>query len=658
MAIRYATVILGLLSAIVASAELTECYKAIKQFSFPPWNQHWRHYEWDIRCIDRWNFTGELYNVLGYKWEPMDPLSTCKLMETSGLTLPPRVKVLTTSEFRALGEDTSIKMAAFLSETYQTILQEYDREGLDLGSYIDLLLTTARETESTMETARDGCACVTFAGQDFIDMAMKEDEKDNARQSLAHEAYHCAQYLAFKDNFNMWVREGTADYFSNVVYPSVDYEWRMDNRSNRMYNPRIPIYADAERSYAMNLFFQSMAMTGGPSYVHSFFMGLPPQGSITKYDPIAERARLSKYPGFADDFYKFAKLYTIIDPPRASVQASGSMLNTQIIDSCAAAGSCKNGRFRKVMNHPDTWPTPLDGSFPLLLQAEPFTVRHFIATLDAANLGKSIYITSTASGNQRVAYRLSTSEAWNEIPGTVDIPCDRSDAQPLPQILFLFTSTDDSTTSDVQVTLSRSDIPEKRRDGETCESVPDLPDTPNATDVCGAASGPIDPCITSRTWILDNKSQEAFLANVTSGVDTGSVDAGITVTGTQTFDVEETSGRFVHSYKDLITIIYSSLLGLTIKSISTTNGFHAGPLSMKSGGGGNGTLCMAITEGGGTVSTVAEVLGKAEPASVTSLTAPSGAEAVGTNLEYSCSPTMLTFRYLRGGSVFGEIIYR
>jgi hypothetical protein len=56
---------------------------------------------------------------------------------------------------------------------------------------------------------------------------------EQSQQALAHEMFHCYQYqnLSAQENnpareANQWWVEGSAEYFSNVVYPAVNFEWR------------------------------------------------------------------------------------------------------------------------------------------------------------------------------------------------------------------------------------------------------------------------------------------------------------------------------------------------------------------------------------------------------------------------------------------------
>ena len=63
------------------------------------------------------------------------------------------------------------------------------------------------------------------------------------RQSVAHEAFHCLQDRNFSTapfEVNAWWVEGSAEYFSDVVYPDVDLEHRQIGPFDRGRRPRPP----------------------------------------------------------------------------------------------------------------------------------------------------------------------------------------------------------------------------------------------------------------------------------------------------------------------------------------------------------------------------------------------------------------------------------
>lgn len=91
-----------------------------------------------------------------------------------------------------------------------------------------------------------------------------------AEQVVAHEMYHCVQAERLGNGPNpsasVWVIEGSAEYFSNVVYPSANSEWS----SVVNYHTDWPIYAHTgDYAYATDLIFQSLEQSRGITYINA-----------------------------------------------------------------------------------------------------------------------------------------------------------------------------------------------------------------------------------------------------------------------------------------------------------------------------------------------------------------------------------------------------
>jgi hypothetical protein len=100
---------------------------------------------------------------------------------------------------------------------------------------------------------------------------------DNFKQAVAHEMFHCYQawnYPEVKQNYNTnaWWGEGGAEYFSNLVYPSTDFEHRVLKR----FNVNSRNQSILEMDYENGVFFQYLANhAGGPEGVLRLFDSLP-----------------------------------------------------------------------------------------------------------------------------------------------------------------------------------------------------------------------------------------------------------------------------------------------------------------------------------------------------------------------------------------------
>ena len=87
---------------------------------------------------------------------------------------------------------------------------------------------------------------------------------EDFKQALAHEAFHCIQSTHFWDQMdigsrdNRWWIEGTAMYFSNVVYPDFNKEWPF----SQSYDPgdgSVGAMTLFDHVYGSNFFFQDLS---------------------------------------------------------------------------------------------------------------------------------------------------------------------------------------------------------------------------------------------------------------------------------------------------------------------------------------------------------------------------------------------------------------
>jgi hypothetical protein len=85
-----------------------------------------------------------------------------------------------------------------------------------------------------------------------------------ASQDIAHEMYRCIQdtVLARKPaGATRWAIEGSANYFSNLVFPSANLEREADVK----YPSDLTIY---KHNYDASLFFQAIEQSRGAPYIH------------------------------------------------------------------------------------------------------------------------------------------------------------------------------------------------------------------------------------------------------------------------------------------------------------------------------------------------------------------------------------------------------
>lgn len=151
---------------------------------------------------------------------------------------------------------------------------------------------------------------------------------DNLKQTIAHEAFHCFQdwnapYGEYDPN--EWWIEGSAEYFSNVVYPTINYEHEnlseFDSDSIKK-----PIH---QMNYQNFLFFQHLGNVYGEKEVINLLKSLATtDGAITT---------LAAYDNMANTFQDFVVAYM-----STGIQDSGggmilvenpAVIKTEIIDT-------------------------------------------------------------------------------------------------------------------------------------------------------------------------------------------------------------------------------------------------------------------------------------------------------------------------------------
>lgn len=160
---------------------------------------------------------------------------------------------------------------------------------------------------------------------------------DDFKQIVAHELFHCFQDWNFVEGAGFeyatdgWWLDGSADYFSNVVYPTTNAEWQwiadFDAQSETS-----PI---TQFSYAASFFFQYLGNTIGDAQIIDLLATLPVKGSEADH-----QAALRAWSGMDDLFQGFAESYldgTLMDtsgaaipfaptyPPTVSFNASGTL---------------------------------------------------------------------------------------------------------------------------------------------------------------------------------------------------------------------------------------------------------------------------------------------------------------------------------------------
>lgn len=164
------------------------------------------------------------------------------------------------------------------------------------------------EEGGVQDPATDMAARSRFGGCNIGVFPVADTESEGAvRQRAAHELFHCFQkynlpgpdtplYIPKK-----WWTEGSAEYFSNVVYPDVNDEYRyMDELESAVWSASI-----FDFSYENFLFFQYLGNRLGPDGVLRLLSSMPSDGSRASYI----QALNSGLPSANELFHNFGQAY-------------------------------------------------------------------------------------------------------------------------------------------------------------------------------------------------------------------------------------------------------------------------------------------------------------------------------------------------------------
>lgn len=128
---------------------------------------------------------------------------------------------------------------------------------------------------------------------------LEAEAEPRYKQAIAHEVFHCFQGWNFGENpeqTGRWWSEGSAEYFSNVVYPRADLE----NRSLGSYYAKSIQMPLLSMEYENFLFFQFLGNELGDPAVIYLLELFSRAGSLS-----GQASVFADYPGMADTFQEF-----------------------------------------------------------------------------------------------------------------------------------------------------------------------------------------------------------------------------------------------------------------------------------------------------------------------------------------------------------------
>lgn len=253
-------------------------------------------------------------------------------------------------------------------------------------------------------------------------------DPEQAKQVIAHELFHCFQFENYYQKTLLrssdWWVEGTAEFFSNVAYPTANAEHE--------YLPAFSVES-LESSlvkidYPSWLFFQFLANQSGNGAVINLIELMPESGGVN-----AQLTALASYPDIANLFHEFGKAYvekTIQDAGGGNLPPS-IMVNRRVIrldesnDYTIPVGDFVLERYLLVFPE-DTFHTLSDNfDSSLTVKIRPYTSRSadwmdMPETMIACEDRPYIWLGTSARGDGSEQTYTLTDEVEDR-----DIECDR-----------------------------------------------------------------------------------------------------------------------------------------------------------------------------------------------------------------------------------------
>jgi hypothetical protein len=260
---------------------------------------------------------------------------------------------------------------------------------------------------------------------------------DNQKQIFAHEIYHCVQALMLSSPapdwdedgsqfapYDWWL-DGSADYMSNLVYPTNNFEYGWEES----FDPSKRIF---RQSYAASIFFQWMESLGSPGDGTTVNDFVADQTFSSSY--IDERNRLAARSDFNDLFLGFME-----------ADKEGDIEDTDQLNTVPELPVVWS-----VLTSPELNPT---ATFEIDLKT--FTGNESVISLDQ---GQTVSISYDTSQDQLVmVYMTENDSDWSPVPNdasnaiTIDVPCGDTGLA----VTFLTISTDAVSTASAIITVPK-----------------------------------------------------------------------------------------------------------------------------------------------------------------------------------------------------------
>jgi hypothetical protein len=153
------------------------------------------------------------------------------------------------------------------------------------------------------------------------------------KQVIAHEMFHCFQGWNYPDHFDEWSvqrwwGEGSADYFSNLVYPDANWEWGRRFSFVERSTEEQMFYL----SYENTFFFQFLEKKIQPQGILDLFHLLPTGKPLIEHQKV-----LSGYAGMSDYWHEFAQ--SVVDDSLIDTGGAAIPFPDHLSDTVAVLGT-------------------------------------------------------------------------------------------------------------------------------------------------------------------------------------------------------------------------------------------------------------------------------------------------------------------------------
>lgn len=263
-------------------------------------------------------------------------------------------------------------------------------------------------------TANQACPITMFP------LAFEEYSEGQYRQMIAHEIFHCAQEWSFPGgtpySAHAWWKEGSAEYFSNLVEPTVNFEWR----ALEWFDYRSSYTSIFDLAYTNFAFFQFMGNQYSPDVLIDILRRVSEAGGRS-----AQEAALAGVQGMDVNFNRYVVEY----------------LSTGIQDT-------GGGRIYVPENK-------LSGTKTIENQGElRFDVKPFVAMRYTVNYKEQKRYLQNVANNEdsqfsSVEFQQRRSiDLWSDLPPEIRSEC----AKDVPYLCVMTTVKDHYTSYDLNVT--------------------------------------------------------------------------------------------------------------------------------------------------------------------------------------------------------------